>query len=123
MRNEIYYVVTATIKPGRFADFKRVIAPLVAATEQEPGSHAYDYSVDEQESVLHIFESYRDSQAVIDHITGTFAPFADDFGACVDIEGFVVYGHPNAAAREILDGFGSVYMTPFEGFTAASPRE
>ena len=121
MRNEIYYVVTAKVKPGKFADFKQVVAPLVAATAQEPGSNAYDYSVDDQQSVVHIVESYRDSQAVIDHITGTFAPFADDFGSCVDIESFVVYGHPDNSARVVLDGFGSKYMIPFEGFTANSP--
>ena len=120
MRQEIYWVVTASVKPGKLAAFKEVVVPLVAATREEPGSLAYDYSIDETESVVHIFESYRDSQAVVDHVTKTFAPFAEGFGAGVDIEGFVVYGHPDAGAREILDGFGSVYMTPFEGFTASA---
>lgn len=117
-RAEIYWLVTATVKPGRFADFKKVVGPLVAATREEPGCHAYDYSVDPDEAVVQIFESYRDSQAVVDHVTGTFAAFAEDFGACVDIDGFVVFGTPEPEARAILDGFGSTYMTPFEGFIA-----
>lgn len=119
-REEIYWLVTATVRPGRFEDFKKVVEPLVAATREEPGSQAYDYSVDADESVIRIFESYRDSQAVVDHVTGTFAPFAEDFGACVDIDGFIVFGTPEPEARSILDGFGSVYMTPFEGFTSKS---
>jgi quinol monooxygenase YgiN len=117
-RQEIYWLVTATMKPGRFEDFKKVVAPLVEATRQEPGSNAYDYSIDQDEAVVRIFESYRDSQAVVDHVTGTFSAFAEDFGACVDIDGFIVFGTPEPEARTILDGFGSTYMTPFEGFTS-----
>lgn len=119
-RTEIYWVVTATVKPGRFEDFRKVVAPLVAATREEPGCNAYDYSVDQDETVIQIFERYRDSQAVVDHVTGTFAAYAADFGACVDIDTFVVFGTPDPDARAILDGFGSTYMTPFEGFTPAS---
>lgn len=119
-RQEIYWLVTATVKPGRFEDFTKVVKPLVAATRAEPGCQAYDYSVDVSETTIQIYESYRDSQAVVDHVTGTFAPFAADFNDCVDITGFVTYGTPDPAAREILDGFGSTYMTPFEGFLPTS---
>jgi len=117
MREEIYWVVTAAVKPGKFEEFTTVVAPLVAATKEEPGSLAYDYSVNSDRTVIQIFESYRDSAAVVDHVTKTFSQFADGFSACVDIESFVVYGTPDPSALEILDGFGSQYMTPFEGFT------
>jgi quinol monooxygenase YgiN len=116
MREEIYWVVTADVKPGRLEEFKRLVVPLVEATRLEEGSLAYDYSIDPTGTLVHIYESYRNSQAVVDHVTTTFAPFAEGFGAGVDITAFVVYGSPDPAAREILDGFGSVYMTPFEGF-------
>ena len=118
VREEVYWLVTAAVEPGRFDNFARVVAPLVAATREEPGCNAYDYSVDDAQRVVRIFESYRDSQSVVDHVTGTFASFADGFGACVDIEGFLVFGTPDGEARAILDGFGSTYMTPFDGFTS-----
>ena len=120
MRQEIYWLVTATVRPGKFAELTGVVAPLVAATRAEPGSLAYDYSVNQDHSVINIFESYRDSEAVVNHVTKTFSQFAEAFSACVDIDGFVVYGSPDPAAQEILDGFGSLYMTPFEGFTPNS---
>lgn len=120
MRDEIYWMVTATVRPGKFDELKGVVAPLVAATLAEEGSLAYDYSVNEDESAIRIFEAYRDSAAVVHHVTATFVQFAEDFGACVDIDGFVVFGTPDSAAKEILDGFGSTYFTPFEGFTATS---
>jgi quinol monooxygenase YgiN len=120
MRDEIYWVVTCGVHPGKLEDFKAVVKPLVAATKAEPGSLTYDYSVSEDGTLVHILESYRDSQAVVDHVTKTFSQFADGFTACVSVDGFIVYGWPDEAAKEILDGFGSVYMQPFEGFTASS---
>jgi len=120
MREEIYWVVTASLHPGKFEDFKDVVAGLVAETRDEPGSLAYDYSVNDERTVIQVFESYRDSDAVVHHVTKTFPPFAERFTECVAIQGFVVYGVPNAAAREVLDGFGSTYMSPFEGFTRKS---
>ena len=120
MRDEIYWVVTCSVHPGKFEEFKGVVTPLVAATKAESGSLAYDYSVNDDETMVHIFEAYRDSEAVVNHVTKTFSQFADRFSACVDVDGFVVYGNPDVAATEILDGFGSVYMTPFEGFTRKS---
>ena len=117
MRDEIYWVVTVTVKPGRFAEFKQVVAPLVDATKEEPGALAYEYSVGGDQGTVHIFERYRDSNAVVAHVEQTFARFAERFMALAAVTGFVVYGTPSAEARKILDGFGAVYMTPFDGFT------
>jgi len=119
MRDEIYWVVTAALEPQNYEAFKEVVTPLVAATRKESGSLAYDYSVNADHTVVHIYESYRDSPSVVTHVQDTFSQFADAFTALVAIEGFVVYGWPDAAAKEILDGFGSVYMTPFVGYTLA----
>jgi len=117
MRDEIYWVVTCSVQPGKFEEFKAVVKPLVAATKEESGSLAYDYSVNDDETVVQIFEAYENSDAIVHHVTKTFSQFADDFTACVSVDGFVTYGTPDAAAREVLDGFGSTYLTPFEGFT------
>jgi quinol monooxygenase YgiN len=117
VRTEIYWVVTAALRPESYEAMKQVITPLVEATRKEPGSNAYDYSVNADRTAVHIYESYRDSQAVVTHVRETFSRFAEEFSALLDINGFVVYGWPDEAAKEILDGFGAVYMTPFVGFT------
>jgi len=117
MRDEIYWLVTCRVKPGRFAEFREVVKPLVAATKAEPGSLAYDYTVSEDEKLVHIFESYRDSESLVSHVTTVFPQFADAFNECVDITAFIVFGTPDSEAKAILDGFGSTYMRPFEGFT------
>lgn len=88
MRDEIYWVVTATLRPEDYEAFTEAITPLVAVT----------------------------------HVEDTFSRFAEDFGRLVSIEGFVVYGRPDEAAKKILDGFGSTYMTPFLGYTPSDAR-
>lgn len=117
MREDIYWVCVFSVDPPRFEEFKAVVAPLVEATRAEDGSMAYEYNVSADQSSIHILEHYRDSAAVVAHVTKTFSRFADAFTALASVQSFVVYGSPSAEARAILDGFGAVYMTPFDGFT------
>jgi quinol monooxygenase YgiN len=117
MRKDIYWVCSFSIEPERFAEFREVVEPLVAATRQEPGSLANEYSVSEDHRTIHIIERYRDSDAVISHVQQTFARFAERFSALATLTSFVLYGAPSPEAREIIDGFGATYMIPFEGFT------
>lgn len=116
MRDEIYWVVDCTVRPGKFTEYKKIVKDIVAATKLEDGSVAYDYSVNADETKVQIFECYKNSEAIAYHVTNTFAPFADAFLDCVSIDGFVVYGKVEGQAKEILDGFGSQYFMPFEGF-------
>ena len=115
--NEIYWVVTVTVQPERLDDFKQVVAPLVAEAKREPGTLAYEFSVGSDRSTVHIFERYRDSNAVVSHVADTFGKFAERFLALAKVTSFVIYGAPSAEAREILAGFNPVYMTRFDGFT------
>ena len=117
MRKDIYWVCVFKVKPEHFDEFKQVVAPLVAATKQEPGALAYEYNVSDDRTTVHILEHYRDSDAVVSHVTQTFSTFAERFSALATVASFVVYGIPGPAARKILDGFGATYMTPFDGFT------
>jgi quinol monooxygenase YgiN len=117
MRQDIYWVCVFKVKPEQFGEFKQVVAPLVAATKQEPGALAYEYYVSDDRTTIHILEHYRDSGAVVSHVQHTFAKFAERFTALATVASFVVYGTPQPEARKILDGFGAVYMTPFDGFT------
>jgi quinol monooxygenase YgiN len=117
MRDDIYWICVFKVKPEQFDDFKQIVAPLVAATKQEPGALAYEYSVSDDRTTIHILEHYRNSDAVVSHVQQTFAKFAERFSAFATVASFVVYGVPGPEARKILDGFGAIYMTSFDGFT------
>jgi quinol monooxygenase YgiN len=104
--DDIYWVCVFKVKPEQFDDFKKLVAPLV-----------YEYNVSDDRTTIHILEHYRNSDAVVSHVQQTFAKFAERFSALATVASFVVYGVPRPEARKILDGFGAIYMTPFDGFT------
>jgi len=117
MRQDIYWVCVFKIRPSHFEDFKAVVRPLVEMTRAEEGSLAYEYNVTPDHTAIHIIEHYRDSPAVVHHVQKTFSQFAERFTAFATVASFVVYGEPEADARKILDGFGAVYLSNFDGFT------
>ena len=117
MKKDIYWLCTFRVKPEDFPAFKAVVAPLVEETRKEEGSMAYEYNITADHSVVHIIEHYRDSASVVHHVTNTFSQFAAAFTALASVESFVVYGTPEPEAKAILDSFGAVYVTPFDGFT------
>lgn len=119
---EIYWVVTVAIPPGQMDSFKEVVAPLVAATKEEPGAMQYEYAASPDQSTVDIYERYRDSPAVIAHLTQTFGPkFSKQFLAIAKPTRFIVYGTPSPEAQKVLAGFDAIYMTPFDGFTREEP--
>jgi quinol monooxygenase YgiN len=114
---DIYWLCVFRVAPRQLDDFKAVVRPLVEATRKEDGALAYEYNVSDDHSEIHIIEHYRDSDAVIHHVEKTFSIFAERFTSLATVSSFVVYGDPSTAARKILDGFGAVYLTKFDGFT------
>jgi quinol monooxygenase YgiN len=104
------------VNPSDFPEFKALIARIVAATREEPGTLVYEYSVNEDHSTAHILERYT-ADSVVSHVDTTFAPFGERFLELCSVTSLVVYGTPDAEIRKRLDPFGAVYMTPFDGFS------
>ena len=115
---EVYWDLTVAVPPGNMEKFKQVVAGLVAASKQEPGTLEYEYAVTADNSTIDIIERYVDSDAVVHHVVDNFgAHFAKDFLALVKPTRFVVYGTPSDKAKEVLTPFNPIYLTPFDGFT------
>lgn len=117
MSSEISNLFTVTVKPGKFDAFKMLVSHIVDAARKEPGTLVYEYSVSGDGNTVHIFERYRDDDSLVSHVEETFSPFAERFLSLVDMKSLVVYGELTGKARDILDGFGAVYFTPFDGLT------
>jgi hypothetical protein len=69
---------------------------------------------------VQIFETYADSAAVVaHHVSDGFMVhnWAGRFLDCVESSRCVVFGGPNAAAREILDRLGATYHSAWGGFS------
>lgn len=115
MHPHIACLFSLAVKPEALAEFKALISRIVAATQLEPGTLIYEYSISEDKSTVHILERYQ-ANSVVSHVDTTFAPFGERFLELCTITSLVVYGTPDAQVRKRLDPFGAIYMTPFDGF-------
>ena len=116
--DEIYWVIRFSVPAEKMDSFKQIVAPLVAATKEEPGALAYEYNETPDHTTVDIYERYASPQAAVTHVTQTFGPkFSKQFLEIAKPGQFVVYGTPTPELKETLAAFNPVYMTPFDGFS------
>lgn len=114
---QITCIFQLSVDPTRLEDFKALITDIVENTSREAGAVIYEYSINAADpSEVHIIERYQ-ADAVLPHITQTFAPYADRFLALAQIRKLCVYGDATTELRNTLDSFGAVYLTPLAGFS------
>ena len=117
MSEEISWFLELAVKPNQLDVVRTLIPEMVHATQNEPGALVYEWSIGDEETAIHSYERYADSEAVLTHLSAFGEKFAERLLAAVDPTRFVVYGAPTDRAREALDAFGALYMKPFAGFT------
>ncbi len=108
-------MLEVAIRPGKLEAFRAVAADLIAATEKEPGTLSYEYSLTPDETACHIFERYRDSDAILAHMA-TFGPHAERFLAACQPARFHVYGTPSASVQTAIAGLSPLYCNSIGGF-------
>ena len=116
MEEHVSWVIELAVKPGRLDAFRELMEEMVAGTSSEPETRNYEWYISDDNSTVHIFEKYSDSDAMIAHVNGFMEKWAGRFMECVDPTRFVVYGDPSPAARELLTPFGGTYLGPWGGF-------
>jgi quinol monooxygenase YgiN len=115
MSEQIFWLLEVAIHPDKLDAFKAVAAGLIAATEKEPDTLSYEWSLSADQTVCHIFERYRNSDAIMAHMA-SFHPFAERFLAACQPSRFHVYGVPSETVKTALADLGPVYFATFGGF-------
>jgi quinol monooxygenase YgiN len=115
--DQVYWVITFTV--DQMDKFKQIVKKLVAATEKEPGTLAFEYSVGNDQKTVDRYERYTNAHAAVVHVTENFGPnFSKEYLALAKPERFVVYtAAPTDELKKTLADFHPIYMTPFDGFT------
>jgi quinol monooxygenase YgiN len=116
MSEQLSWLLEVAILPGRLADFRAVAKDLIANTQPEPGTLDYEWHLSPDNTTCHIFERYRDSAAMIQHVEG-FGHFAARFLASCRPTRFSVYGDLSAEAKTVLADLGPVYFSGLGGFS------
>ncbi|NNK97815.1 MAG: antibiotic biosynthesis monooxygenase [Xanthomonadales bacterium] len=118
MNKHVYWLLELDIQSGREEDFRTLMDEMVTATkEDEPGTLGYEWSTSEDGRKCHIFESYEDSAATLQHLANFGEKFAARFLEVLSPTSFVVYGAPSQEVRDALAAFGASYMQSVGGFT------
>ncbi|WP_373702060.1 putative quinol monooxygenase [Weissella soli] len=112
--SSIMYLIETTVKEENKAAALELIDCLVASTKKEEGAVDYHWSINGDK--INIIEHYADNAATKLHLDGFAVNFGEYFSNLFDVHSCTVYGDPNAEVKEILDGFGAVYMTTVNGF-------
>ena len=118
MQNHIYWNLELNIKEGKFDQFKSLMDEMVAATKaNEPAALNYEWMVNEDKSVCHIFERYADSAATMVHLGNFGAHYAKRFFEVLEPTRFMVYGNPSEDVKAALTANGAQFMEPLGGFS------
>ena len=116
MNDQVSWIIELAVRPGQLDTFKELMEEMVEGTSTEPKTLAYEWFISDDNSEVHIYEEYTDSESMIAHVSGFMEKWAKRFMECVEPTRFVVYGNPSPAARELLAPFGGKYLDNWGGF-------
>ena len=116
MSEPVYFLLEVEIKPGEMDKFKALVNEMVKAAQNEPKTLNYEWNLSEDGKTCHVYERYADSEALLVHFGSFGKNFAERFLSVVNPTRLMVYGNPSDEAKEVMGGFGPVYMAPIGGF-------
>jgi quinol monooxygenase YgiN len=116
-QEDVYWILRATVKEGMLNDLKALQREMSSVVmTSEPGCLAYEWHLAADEKSCHIYECYSGSDAILVHVTGTFATFQERFFQCLTPIGMEIYGSPSDEVRAAAAPFNAVYFNRFGGF-------
>lgn len=116
MSNNVSWIFELTLTKGSSDDLKALMPELVESTANESDTLAYEWTLNEDQTICHIYERYTDSDSALTHLKTFNEKFAARLMALGNATAFVVYGNPASSLKEALKGFNGTYMTPIGGF-------
>jgi quinol monooxygenase YgiN len=112
----IALVVTGEVLPGQMDNFRQLLTRLVAAVAEEPGTLAYEWSFHPDQKTYNVMEVYQNSDALVAHAKHVAADFLKDLGQVRKNTNAIVFGSPDAQAKELLARLDPVYTSHIDGF-------
>ena len=116
MSQEIHWLLEVAIHPGQKENFRAVAKDLIAATQSEKDTLAYEWNLSPDGTTCHIYERYKDSTAILIHVQ-SFGRFAERFLQACHPTRFDLYGSPSAEVKAALADFQPTYYSHLGGFS------
>jgi len=116
MSSDVFWLYEVAVRPGEGDAFRELMAELVLFAGAESGTLTYQWSIDTDETVAHVYERYADSTSTLKHLAAFREQFAQRFVAAVDPTRLVLYGPPDDEVKQALARLRPLFMTPLAGF-------
>ena len=116
MSSDVFWLYEVAVRPGEGDAFRELMAELVLFASAESGTLTYQWSIDTDETVAHVYERYADSTSTLKHLAAFREKFAQRFVAAVDPTRLVLYGPPDDEVKQALARLRPLFMTPLAGF-------
>lgn len=117
MSSTVSWNLQLAVHDGQLDTFRSLMKEMVESTLAETGTLTYEWFLSEDGTMCHLYERYADSAAALVHLGNFGSKFAERFLGCVEPTGLFVYGNPDEAAREVLQGFNAVFLGTLGGFS------
>lgn len=113
----IRLLVDINIHPGKFAEFEAIARQMVAVSESEPGTLAYNFVLSADRTRARLVEGYTDVAAISAHFMGPavqqLVPQLMQFASPARME---IYGDPGPQVAAMAGAFGAEVFYAWEGF-------
>lgn len=115
MDSQISMVVELQVNEGQLDALKAVMEEMVEATRSEEGALSYEWHISEDESTVHVYERYADSDAAVAHGRNAmqFLPKMIAAGKPARVS---AYGEPSDEVRQMFGAMGATWYGNFGGF-------
>jgi quinol monooxygenase YgiN len=112
----VRFTVDLTIHEGKLNEFQSIAQAMIADTEKEPGTLAYDWCLSADRKRCRLVEAYVDANAVLAHMTGPVVQkLVPKLVEVTAVSAFEVYGDPGPQATAMLTGMGAEIFPLWRG--------
>ncbi len=112
----VYLLVEMTIHDGQSAAFETVARKMIAGTQTEPGSLAYEFYLSSDGKRGRLLETYAGPDALLAHFSGpVVVQLVAELRQHVTVDRFEVYGDPGPQMAPLLAKVGAQVFSHWGG--------
>lgn len=115
MNDQVLYIIDFDVTEGKETDMQQLIEDLMESTSKESGVLNYHWA--KNGNIYDSLEHFESSKAAYDHLTNFAENFAERYMSLGTVISTTVYGNPNPAVKEILNGFEAVYKQTIANYS------
>ena len=115
--NRIRLLVGFEIHEGKFSEFEAIAKQMIAVSEKEPGTLAYNFVLSSDRKNCRLMEGYSDAAAISAHFHGpAVQQFVPQLLKVANLAPMEFYGDPGPEVTAMAKSFNPAIFAEFDGF-------